>query len=711
MTGRPAAPSTPRPTTRSVQPLRWVGPNTPVEIRSWKIPGGLFYLQPGATNQFEPSAIGVNLNVATPAIGAASALPYWPAYATITPAQRGTYLEWMARGRRDDNPQTREFGYLFLFFYGLERRVLIEEDYCPEIGHEIANLVVIYSPYGRSKSLQSYFCQLLHFWAHRQGEERYGELWPWILDLTNSVLDEDELALVLGNLAARGKNAPAKLAREIAYNDPAAIRSNVTTRSPEEFARLFDQRFTLEFPNGLPVEGSSKRVVAAEYRPASAALRDAIGTPALTAHTIKAIIPEPARVKLIELWNSSCNDLLSYMRAKAKSVGKSVDLGTLVAMPEEFRKRHASNLAAGLEQILASAAQEDGYHFITAGPLFSYFGEANRPKYTPSQSRQMATGLGALGWLLEPDPNMHGGSLSSDSEVVLFRGTPGGISPEFLGHCGLVQLAASIAGADGHFDLRESETISLLIENAAVQETEKIRLRAWNALLSRNLDNAPAGITKVTKAVPIEKAQAVAQVLCRIASADGIVTKNEERALQRIFKSLGLTREMEMEFKRYLAGFDEVAVATGESESGATGEAIPPRPGTQPKFTINRERLQQLTAETAEVIHILSVAMADAEHEPTASTATTPTQAPRPVQIVVPDWCATLKSAYVPITIDLIKRESWTRVEFDALAREHHVMAGAAYDAINEWSDEALGDFLLTGDDPVQINREVLPPS
>ena len=718
---QPPRPSTPRPSstparsapsTRTRQPLRWVGPNVPLEVKGYQIPGGLVYLQPGAANEFEPSAIGLNLNVATPAVGLESALPYWPAYATISPAQRGTYLQWLAQGRRDNIPAAREFGYLFLFFYGLERRVLLENDYSPEIGHEIANLVTIYAPHGRSKSLPSYFCQLLHFWAHRQGDDRYAELWPWILELKNGVLDEDELQLVLGNIAVKGGTVPAKLAREIAYSDSEAVRSNVTTRSPEEFARLFDERFAGEFPAGLPVEAVARQVAVAEYRPASAVLREAVGTNALKARTVQATIPGPARQKLISLWNTTCTDLLGYMRAKAKSTGKTIDLATLVAMPEEFRRQHAGELVGALEQLLAGAAQEDGLCFIAAGPLFSFFGEAERETYTLSQSRKMAAGLSALGWSLEPDPNLHGVTLSADSEVVLFREVAGKVSSEFLGHCGLVQLSAAIAGADGNFDLRESETLSLLIENASVGEPEKIRLRAWNALLGRNLDNAPGGITKVTKAVPKEKAQAVAHVLCRIASADGIVTKNEERALQRIFKNLGLTTEMEAELKQYLAGFNEVTVTTSDTEPSETGETIPPRPVTEPKFTINRERLQQLKAETAEVIHILSVAMADSEMDPaTSAMGLAEATAPITIQVTVPSWCATLKPTYAPLTIDLVARESWTRAEFDVLARAHHLIAGAAYDAINEWSDEALGDFLLTGEDPVHINRDLVPPS
>ncbi len=45
-----------------------------------------------------------------------------PDYAQMTPRQRGTLLNWLAHGRRD----SVDLSYLMLYFYGLERRLLID---------------------------------------------------------------------------------------------------------------------------------------------------------------------------------------------------------------------------------------------------------------------------------------------------------------------------------------------------------------------------------------------------------------------------------------------------------------------------------------------------------------------------------------------------------------------------------------------------------
>ena len=677
---------------------------------------GLIYLVDGSPAVFEPSAINLRLPVGQAASGVDAQLPYFPCYEYLTPAQRGTYLDWLAAGRTDTAPEAREFGYLFLFFYGLERRVMVDGDTSNEIADEVARLIDTYAPHGRSKSLPTYFSQLLHFWAFHQGPERYSQLWPWILSIGSSVLDKDELQLVLGSLAAAGLNAPARVAREIAFHEPQAIRSNVTTRSPVEFRTLFDERFATRFPNGLPLR-KGQRAALARYLPASASLRyeAQAETGRFVARTTYVSVETDDRYKLVELWNECCEDLSGYVRAKARSVGKAVDLATLISTPPELRTRQGVELKEKFLGVLESAAVDGEFRFLSAGALGAFFGLESRDKFTLTQSKQLAEGIEIFDLMLEPDPRAHGAALSADQEVVLFSASAEPPSSGFLGRCALVQMAASVAASDGGLDLRESETISLMIETDSLTPSEQTRLRAWSALLSRNLDNAPATIVKVAKAVPAANSQAVAQLLCRVATADGVVTKTEEKMLQRIFRALGLTADVIAALRKELDGFDEVSVA--KATASAPGEALP-QPTAEAearRFVLDRERLKSLTAETNEVIKILAVAMADAEHEPAtppASSAATSVKSNASVGQVAqatPTWADGLDAKYVPMLERLVTKDTWTRTDFNALASELHLMPAAAYDAINAWADETLGDFLLQDEDPVFVNRALIP--
>ena len=48
-------------------------------------------------------------------------MDYWPSYSHLAPESRAAYLDWLAAGR----PGGAHIGYVFLFFYGIERRVLL----------------------------------------------------------------------------------------------------------------------------------------------------------------------------------------------------------------------------------------------------------------------------------------------------------------------------------------------------------------------------------------------------------------------------------------------------------------------------------------------------------------------------------------------------------------------------------------------------------
>jgi hypothetical protein len=127
------------------------------------------------------------------------------------------------------------------------------------------------------------------------------------------------------------------------------------------------------------------------------------------------------------------------------------------------------------------------------------------------------------------------------------------------------------------------------------------------------------------------------------------------------------------------------------------------------------ERVYQITNETKEVVAILSVVMADEPEEsiklPTKTILPVPEtpkiasdskDAPQPTRF------NGLDAAFHPILERLLTRESWPVDDFDSLAREFHFMPGKICETINEWSDEALGEFILDGDDPVVIRRELI---
>ena len=96
--------------------------NPDIKENGFKI-GGLFVNSStgmGSISSTEPSAIYYKLLIRpTYDLNNVPKLPYFPSYAGLTPEQRWIYLNWLRNIDTNEN-----IGYVFLFYYGLERHLV-----------------------------------------------------------------------------------------------------------------------------------------------------------------------------------------------------------------------------------------------------------------------------------------------------------------------------------------------------------------------------------------------------------------------------------------------------------------------------------------------------------------------------------------------------------------------------------------------------------
>ena len=103
----------------------WVPPGQIVRVGGCPIAGGLLYV---GRELAAPRGGGPDPALIDPGLGVDHRAPdyagvhmgYWPSYSMIAPACRAAYLQWLADGRHALNAY---IGYVFLYFYGLERRL------------------------------------------------------------------------------------------------------------------------------------------------------------------------------------------------------------------------------------------------------------------------------------------------------------------------------------------------------------------------------------------------------------------------------------------------------------------------------------------------------------------------------------------------------------------------------------------------------------
>lgn len=84
-----------------------------LDLLSGSFEGSLFHTEPSTIFVDEPAVLPENLSsVPRP--------PYYPRYGALSPVQRGVYLNWL-----QDPTGAVDPGYVFLYYYGLERQLLL----------------------------------------------------------------------------------------------------------------------------------------------------------------------------------------------------------------------------------------------------------------------------------------------------------------------------------------------------------------------------------------------------------------------------------------------------------------------------------------------------------------------------------------------------------------------------------------------------------
>ena len=696
-------------------PLRWISPGESITVGGYDISSGLIYVCDGEPEPDEASAINTRLSIGPPASGDQARLGYYSQYRFISPSQRGAYLEWLAAGRGDKDAASRDLGYVFLFFYGVERRLLVDG---AEDQEAIAELVRLLHHYGRGRSLQSYVCQLIHFWGWKQGPDYYAKLRDWMDTLPVSLLGADEMAIALASLHNAGTPLSATLAYDLASRQANARRSVIIKRVNEEFRALFAKRYGEEFPGGMPLR-CAKAEAELEYRPASPTLLQVRYRQGSTfAVKVPDVLGTQSQFKpLVTIWDSCVEDLARYSRAKAKN-GAATDFKAYVALPEQLRRQTPHPLADHWETVLGNARRENGCLIIEAGEAAEIIEISKRTKMTLGQSRELAQAIESLGYGVEPDSRQTNLGYAWDQEIGVFRPKAGPLkasSPTGLGAKSLLELCVFIAGADGNVSDEELAVSRNFIQNQlALTPEDNERLDVIQQVFISDPSTAKGSLNRIARRVPMEQREKIAQLLVTLAAADNVVTKDELRALEQVFKTFELSREKLDQFLRAIRPeFGEVTVEHA-------GERVPGEPIPAADFRLDMSRVATITRETTEVIAILSSVMAEAEDDQRLQTSAaklsaTPgsepelAEAPPALAEKGPAWLTELRAEYQPVLQKLIERASWSRCDFDSLVKSFRLMPLDAQDAINEWSDEHLGDFLLEGEDPVQINRRLLP--
>jgi uncharacterized tellurite resistance protein B-like protein len=693
----------------------WKPPDQPFRHAGFVIPGMVYTSSGNPTWESEPSAIYLNQSVGTPAASNGREIPYWPSYANLSENQRATYLEWLSQGKKVSDISSVETGYIFLFFYGIERRVLVDGDLDLSLIQEVCELLKLYGDDGRSGSLVSYLGDFLHYTAYNRGIDHYVNAIPVLLELCGNRASELALTMILGSLHARCETLDWSLAFRLARSHEMSKRSVVIGRTGETFSSLFKKRYEEKYPAGLSLR-AGKNSCKVSYRPANASLSFRSHQKQDFSVQVPNVLGLRAQFnELPKIWNTCIDELSGFSRA-IHQVGKSGNsdgaslLKVHLALPEEMRSSRLHPLFEKMNQLLEASPKETMRFFLPVRALADLIMLPDRPTFTAAQSNTIAELVESMGYGIAPDPRLLGLPLAGSQEVAVVK-TKLGVShtPEILGLLRLLYLSVAIAAVDGTVNESELTIFRDAVEKRVTDPTILEMFTATTAALLRDTGVASRLVSKIAKGVKLANRPTVFRLLVHIAGSDEIITSDERRALVRIANAFALPATLLDDILEEDREFATVTVS-GKKASPKKGESLLPRASEEPEitvgFSLDMARISAITSETDQVVKMLAEVLADeeAENKPPTNNAVELSN--------FPEWMENLDPAYRPALVAILAEgESLGPLRLAEISTSMHLLPVAIVDIINSWSDEELGDFLLEeGEEGVfSIYREILP--
>lgn len=678
------------------------GATTTVAGRS--LPGGMIYF--GKLSRSD-AASGRNVEVVDPTLPidwrrpdfTGQDMDYWPAYHSITPRSRAAYLLWLEGGRWAPDAY---IGYVFLYFYGLERRALVDARDDPaaraDLPRILGEVVRLLSVYGGNSSFRRYateFQDVLRALVVRVDARPPdpAEHDKWSPPLT--------LRVGIGAFAAEGRPVPVDWAWSWAMLHPEIYPRTPATRCPEEFRALFTARYMARYVDGIRVRPLKSRVDFS-YHPASGGLRT---------RTWRLDVPDvltaAAPTKVLKALVESCaDDLDAYSRLIGRQPEAAGTLPALALLPDELLTGDPAGLRPVRELVDRTLPGDVRQARFELADLTSLWPARTPGKFAKADAVGLAQLLDKLGVGIEPDVRM-GGPVQSAGPAVLFRITAARsttATSEYTAATTLLHLAAVVSAADDDVSTAERDHLVAHLESSLhLTPGERTRLAAhldW--LLASKLKLT--GLAKRLGALTDAQRAHVAGFATAIAAVDGVVSAAEVDTLRKIYKLLGQEPDsVYTELHALTAAPPRPAPATQpvvvvRADTGPSGYTIPPQPRPEPPVgavRLDAALVEAKMRESAAVAALLADVFEDEPEEVRS--------APPAAAAVEP--VGSLDNAHSTVLRELAARPSWSRADFDALCAAAGLLPEGALDVLNEAAVEAADEPVVEDDgDQLMIN-------
>jgi tellurite resistance protein len=677
---------------KNKNPGKWLKPGESITIKGQAFIGGNFYYggKLSSLDRYgtEASLVDDSLKIENkPSTFEDESLGYWPKFISLTPKGRGAFISWLSGNRND--PAT-PLGYVFIYFYGIERRITVDsikqtvdDSEFKALFDEVLRLKGIY---GSSRSFSNYSIHLLeimcllrpHVVSHLDLEKTAQR---------DSLLFRHRLATTVND----EKPIPTELALAWIRFYPDYNLKKPARRCGYEFSQMFTRLYSKKYGDGIVVKPNKTRLKI-EYHPASSSLRS-LSLP-------QQDLPDPSNLKgpvnkLIVIADECTSELDAYSRYLAKPDTSRTDIEAVLLLPDELSDLGAT-LGLGNFKKWADDAISTKKGLVDVEEFWTYTKSPLPSKINKKEAELIQNLAQKGGYGIAPDTRYHHAKTSADGKLVLF---PEGHGKYFepskvYSEMGMaLRLGAMVATIDSHVDQAELNLLTQLIDHDTnLSPTEK---RSLHAYLVWRL-NTPSNITGLKSRLEAlgktEKA-AVSRILVGVAMADGKIDPEEIKQLEKLYTMLGLDKALVTGDIHGMSS-SKAGLRPSNSQSATTSSA-------PTSFQLDESILAIHESETKDVQSMLGAIFV--EDEPTSESDDLTTDSTTAGEEIGID-----KQHYA-LFESLARKDKWTREEVQALCRDSGLMVSGALETINDWSFDKVDAAVLEEDgDAIYVDQEIV---
>ena len=614
---------------------------------------------------------------------------HWPNYCEISSEARAAYLDWLA-SRRDE--RRIGIGYVFMYFYGLERRFFLDHPDDEEKEQLINEVYRLICMYGGNYSIRQYlgaFLDVAQILTDPDNTNRFR-------------FEQQAYELPFGLRYAMGKMIKNRT-RLNAYwvfqwyvSHPETRLDDIAKREFREFRVLFTELFNERYPNGIQVK-VPKGYLQLKYHAASTAfdidLTELIGdipdvSGMLRPLTIAGEIAEKA-VKALQKYSQF---LIRYPD-KRNSIESYTYLPTILW--KVLPRTELENLRHWANNIIEAGG------FVPVAQVIERVEGFSPNDLTSEILIKVTDTLARLSIGMAPDSRFALRSPKVDESVVLFHLSDrttlvNRVSDLYLQTLITIAMGSFVANSEGSTSESERDWLQSEIQKADLSGVEKDRLYAnlkWLLTVEPDLGL----LSRKMSEVPRNTQQGLAHIALSVAAVGGAIGPGKIKAVEKLYKAMKLpVGNIFSDLHQLAARAEPVLVRSASEEEADT--IIPSPPDREDGIFLNRRRIATIEAETLYTSSILREIFYDDS-----------------VEIEILDESDEdagefegLDPKHGAFVRELLKRPRWIDRDFAQLVQQFELMQDGAMETVNEWSYGHFDDALIEEYDGFVINQDVV---